>query len=94
MNKGFITGKHPVSSGEQITFHLVSWTFPMMAKSSYLVSHFNNGFAYWVYGVMGVLTAAFMWKPVSETKGKTLEELELLWHSAEPELLQEEEAAN
>jgi len=83
-----------MSSGEQITFHLVSWTFPMMAKSGYLVSHFNNGFAYWVYGVMGVLTAAFMWKPVSETKGKTLEELELLWHSAEPELLQEEEAAN
>lgn len=77
-----------------IANYLVSWTFPMMAKSSYLVSHFNNGFAYWVYGVMGVLAAAFMWKFVPETKGKTLEELELLWHSAEPELLQEEEAAN
>lgn len=63
-----------------IANYLVSWTFPMMDKSSYLVEHFNHGFAYWVYGVMSVLAALFMWKFVPETKGKTLEELELLWN--------------
>ncbi|TKI06100.1 D-xylose transporter XylE [Martelella alba] len=60
--------------------YLVSWTFPMMQKSSYLSAHFNNGFAYWLYGIMGVLAALFMWKYVPETKGKSLEELESLWH--------------
>ena len=62
--------------------YFVSWTFPMMAKSTYLQMHFNNGFAYWVYGVMGGLAALFMWKFVPETKGKTLEELEILWEKA------------
>jgi len=34
---------------------------------------------YWIYGVMGILSAIFMWKLVPESKGKTLEELEHLW---------------
>ncbi|MDH2998342.1 MFS transporter [Pasteurellaceae bacterium LFhippo2] len=62
-----------------IANYIVSWTFPMMDKSSYLVEHFNHGFAYWIYGVMAILASLFMWKYVPETKGKTLEELELLW---------------
>ncbi|HFZ8995533.1 TPA: D-xylose transporter XylE [Citrobacter freundii] len=57
----------------------VSWTFPMMAKSSYLQEHYHNGFAYWIYGIMGILAALFMWKFVPETKGKSLEEIEALW---------------
>ncbi|MBV4365317.1 D-xylose transporter XylE [Erwinia phyllosphaerae] len=59
--------------------YLVSWTFPMMDKNSTLNAHFNNGFAYWLYGVMAVLAALFMWKFVPETKGKSLEELESQW---------------
>lgn len=59
--------------------YFVSWTFPMMDKNSWLVSHFNNGFSYWIYGCMGILAALFMWKFVPETKGKSLEELESLW---------------
>lgn len=35
--------------------------------------------AYWVYGVMGVLAALFIWKFVPETKGKTLEQMEQYW---------------
>ncbi|QDI07017.1 D-xylose transporter [Klebsiella electrica] len=66
-------------AAQWIANYFVSWTFPMMAKSTYLQTHFNNGFAYWVYGVMGILAALFMWKFVPETKGKTLEELEALW---------------
>lgn len=63
--------------------YFVSWTFPMMDKNSWLVSHFHNGFSYWIYGCMGILAALFMWKFVPETKGKTLEELEKLWTPAE-----------
>ena len=62
--------------------YFVSWTFPMMDKNSWLVSHFHNGFSYWIYGCMGILAALFMWKFVPETKGKTLEELEELWEPA------------
>ncbi|WP_282036608.1 D-xylose transporter XylE [Saccharicrinis aurantiacus] len=58
---------------------LVSWTFPMMNDSTWLTDKFNNGFAFWIYGVMGVLAAVFVWKWVPETKGKTLEEMEGLW---------------
>ncbi|MEP0211573.1 MAG: D-xylose transporter XylE [Cellulophaga sp.] len=59
--------------------YLVSWTFPMMDKNSYLIEKFNHGFAYWVYGIMAVLAAFFVWKFIPETKGKTLEEMNDLW---------------
>ena len=51
------------------------WTFPMLDKSSFLTEHFNHGFAYWIYALMAILSALFMWKFVPETKGKTLEEM-------------------
>ena len=59
--------------------YLVSWTFPMMDKNSYLLQQFNHGFSYWVYGIMGVLAMFLVWKFVPETKGKTLEEMEKIW---------------
>ncbi|WP_373058007.1 D-xylose transporter XylE [Zunongwangia sp. H14] len=58
---------------------LVSWTFPMMNNNEGLVETFNHGFSYWIYGIMAVLSGLFIWKFVPETKGKTLEEMELLW---------------
>lgn len=58
---------------------LVSWTFPMMNNNSYLTDTFHNGFAYWVYGIMAILSGLFIWKFVPETKGKTLEEMEQIW---------------
>lgn len=63
-----------------IANYLVTWTFPMMDKNSYLVEKFNHGFAYWVYGLMAVLAALFVWKFIPETKGKTLEEMNDLWN--------------
>ena len=60
---------------------LVSWTFPMMNKNSDLVVMFNNGFPYWVYGIMAILSGLFIWKFVPETKEKTLEEMENIWVS-------------
>ena len=58
---------------------VVSLTFPMMNDNVWLTSKFNHGFSYWIYGIMGILSAIFMWKLVPETKGKTLEEIEYLW---------------
>jgi MFS transporter, SP family, xylose:H+ symportor len=58
---------------------IVSWTFPMMNDNIALTTRFNHGFAYWIYAIMGVLSALFIWKVVPETKGKTLEEIEKIW---------------
>jgi SP family xylose:H+ symportor-like MFS transporter len=58
---------------------VVSLTFPMMNDNDWLTSKFHHGFSYWIYGVMGILSAVFMWKLVPETKGKTLEQIESLW---------------
>ncbi|HEX2919969.1 MAG TPA: D-xylose transporter XylE [Bacteroidales bacterium] len=58
---------------------LVSFSFPIMNDNQWLTQIFNHGFAYWIYGVMGILAAFFVWKFVPETKGKTLEEIEKIW---------------
>lgn len=63
-----------------ISNYLVSWSFPIMDKNSYLVQQFNHGFAYYIYGLMGILAMLFVWKFIPETKGKTLEEMENLWN--------------
>lgn len=66
-------------AAQWISNYLVSWTFPMMDKNTYLLEKFNHGFAYWVYGLMGILAMWLVWKFVPETKGKTLEEMEKIW---------------
>lgn len=66
-------------AAQWISNYLVSWTFPMMDKNSYLLEKFNHGFAYWIYGAIGMIAMWFVWRFVPETKGKTLEELEDLW---------------
>jgi len=58
---------------------VVSLTFPIMNDNVWLTNKFHHGFSYWIYGIMGILSAIFMWKLVPETKGKTLEEIEKLW---------------
>ncbi len=62
-----------------VSNYLVSWTFPMMDKNTHLVETYHHGFAYWIYGLMGLLGMLFVWKFVPETKGKTLEEMEEVW---------------
>jgi len=66
-------------AAQWVANYLVSWTFPMLNDNTYLKETFNHGFAYWIYGVMGILAALFMWRMVPETKGKTLEEMERFW---------------
>ena len=52
--------------------YLISSTYPAMME-------FSGGMTYGFYGLMAVLSALFVWKMVPETKGKSLEEMELLW---------------
>jgi SP family xylose:H+ symportor-like MFS transporter len=66
-------------AAQWISNYIISSTFPIMDKSSWLTEKFNHGFAYWIYGFMGILAAWFVWKMVPETKGKRLEEMEKLW---------------
>lgn len=66
-------------AAQWISNYLVSLTFPMMDDNTYLTEQFNHGFAYWIYGLMGLLAMFFVIKFVPETKGKTLEEMEGLW---------------
>jgi SP family xylose:H+ symportor-like MFS transporter len=58
---------------------LISLSFPILNDNQWLTKQFNHGFSYWIYGIMGILAALFVWKLVPETKGKTLEEIEKLW---------------
>jgi MFS transporter, SP family, xylose:H+ symportor len=66
-------------ASQWIANYIVSWTFPILNDNPALVARFHHGFPYWVYAGMAVLAAIFTWKLVSETKGRTLEELEQLW---------------
>ncbi|MGB3776683.1 MAG: sugar porter family MFS transporter, partial [Leeuwenhoekiella sp.] len=66
-------------AAQWISNYLVSWSFPIMDKNSYLVEQFNHGFAYWVYGVMSLGAIILVWRFVPETNGKTLEEMDTLW---------------
>jgi SP family xylose:H+ symportor-like MFS transporter len=58
---------------------LVSASFKVLDGSSVLNSLFNHGFAYWIYGAMGVLAALFVVRYVPETKGRSLEAIQDLW---------------
>jgi SP family xylose:H+ symportor-like MFS transporter len=58
---------------------LVSTSFKVLDGSSELNALFNHGLAYWIYGVLSLLAAVFVYKYVPETKGRTLEAIQELW---------------
>lgn len=55
-----------------ISNFLVSSTFPSL-------SEWNISGTYFIYGIMSLLSALFVWKFVPETKGKSLEDMSGLW---------------
>jgi SP family xylose:H+ symportor-like MFS transporter len=61
----------------------VSWSFKVLDGNSTLNAAFNHGFAYWIYGGMSLLAAAFVYLYVPETKRRTLEGIQHLWSHAE-----------
>jgi SP family xylose:H+ symportor-like MFS transporter len=72
-------------AAQWIANYLVSSTFPILQKNPVLLAHFDGGFPYFIYGLMGILAALFMARWVPETKGRTLEEMEALWSAASRE---------
>ncbi len=62
-----------------ITDLIVSWSFPVMDENKTLISLFNHGFSYWLYGLICIAAVAFVWKMVPETRGKSLEQIEKFW---------------
>ncbi|MEI9994433.1 MAG: sugar porter family MFS transporter [Rhizomicrobium sp.] len=66
-------------AAQWIANFVVSQTFPMLDGSSALNAAFNHGFAYWLYGVGGLLAAVFVLRFVPETKQRSLEAIEGLW---------------
>ncbi len=61
-----------------ITDLLISWSFPVLNDNAWLTMMFNHGFAYWLYALICIMAAIFVWKKVPETKRKTLEQIEKL----------------
>ena len=59
---------------------IVSWTFPVLNDNTWLTEKFNHGFSYWIYSLMCLLAAFFVFKFVPETKGRSLEEIEKFWN--------------
>ncbi|MEO6583114.1 MAG: sugar porter family MFS transporter [Ferruginibacter sp.] len=57
--------------------YLVSQTFPMLLDS------IGSAFTFWIYMVMAVFAFVFVFKMIPETKGKSLEEIELYWLPAD-----------
>lgn len=56
---------------------VVSQTFPMMDESPLLVKLFNHGFPFFLYAAFCVLLVVIVVRLVPETKGKTLEQIEM-----------------
>jgi len=57
--------------------YLVAQTFPML-KDSTLIGPART---FWIYAAVSFLTLLFIWFVVPETKGRTLEEIELSWRT-------------
>ena len=59
---------------------VTSQTFPMMDEDPWLLRTFNHAFPFWLYAFFSAVSIAFVWCCVPETKGKTLEAIERMWH--------------
>jgi MFS transporter, SP family, galactose:H+ symporter len=57
---------------------MANWTFNFIVSLTFLllIDALGRSGAFWLYGAVGLLTLAFCWKLVPETKGKHLEEIQ------------------
>ncbi|MCX7872422.1 MAG: sugar porter family MFS transporter [Verrucomicrobiae bacterium] len=58
---------------------VVTQTFPMIDSNPWLVEKFNRAFPFYLYGFMCIVLILVMLFLAPETKGKTLEEIEISW---------------
>ena len=59
---------------------LVTNVFPILSKSEFNTLNFNGALPYFLFALVCIIAILFVWRLVPETKGKTLEEMEQLWH--------------
>jgi sugar porter (SP) family MFS transporter len=60
--------------------YAVTQTFPIMdANGSWFVREMNHAFPFYVYAAFCVVLGLVVWRLVPETKGRTLEQIELEW---------------
>ena len=53
----------------------LSYTFPILTQ------HIGEGWTFMLYVLVTAMSAIFVWKLVPETRGKSLEEIEMYWHN-------------
>lgn len=64
---------------------MVNWSTQAVVSFTFLsaVNTFGPSAVFWTYAVIGVIAFGFIWYRVPETKGKTLEELALIFQSGQ-----------
>ncbi|MBN8865335.1 MAG: sugar porter family MFS transporter [Sphingobacteriales bacterium] len=63
---------------------LVSQTFPLLTGDKWLQQTFHGAFPFLLFAVLCLLALLFVGKYVPETRNKTLEQMDELWHTARP----------
>jgi sugar porter (SP) family MFS transporter len=60
---------------------MANWTFNFIVSLTFLllIEALGRSGAFWLYGGIGILTLAFCWKLVPETKGKRLEDIQAIF---------------
>lgn len=58
---------------------VVTQFFPSLVENDWLKAHFNGAFPFYLFSMICLVSLAFVWKKVPETKNKTLEEMDELW---------------
>lgn len=63
---------------------VVSQTFPLLTGDKWLQQTFHGAFPFLLFAVLCLLAFLFVGKYVPETRNKTLEQMDELWHTARP----------
>lgn len=63
---------------------VVSQTFPLLIGDKWLQQTFHGAFPFLLFAVLCLLALLFVGKYVPETRNKTLEQMDELWHTARP----------
>lgn len=63
---------------------VVSQTFPLLTGDKWLQQTFHGAFPFLLFAVLCLLALLFVGKYVPETRNKTLEQMDELWHTVRP----------
>ena len=69
-----------IAVGAQWLFNgIVANSFPIVNRSELNQAEFNGALPYYIFAFFCAVAFVFVWRLMPETKGKSLEEIELLW---------------